>query len=153
MWREFISTMNNKTSSAGSATLGDTGWARLIIQPGPSNTLEKANPWLELARFSTSLIIQDTAEFGKGTELHGVWKLGGGGTPHIPIWDIWSEAQNGRTPHILIEVIWTDFQTRVGTPHKDLRCLRSRGGGGHRIFQLRLFGQNFKQGWGHHTKF
>ena len=27
---------------------------------------------LELARFSTSLRIEYTAEFGKGTELHGV---------------------------------------------------------------------------------
>ena len=34
--------------------------------------LKKNNPWLEFARFSTSLRIQDTAEFGKGTELHGV---------------------------------------------------------------------------------
>ena len=34
-----------------------------------------------------------------------------GGTPHIPIWNIWSNVQ-----------------TRVGTPHKILRCLRSRGG-------------------------
>ena len=22
-----------------------------------------------------------------------VWKLGGGGTPHIPIWDIWSDVR------------------------------------------------------------
>ena len=33
---------------------------------------------LELARFSTSLRIQDRAEFGKGTELQG----GGGGGHH-----------------------------------------------------------------------
>ena len=33
------------------------------------------------------------------------------GTPHIQIWDI-----------------WPDLQTRVGTPHKNLRCLSSRGG-------------------------
>ena len=31
-----------ETSLAGSATLGDTSWARLIIQPGPSNTQKKA---------------------------------------------------------------------------------------------------------------
>ena len=38
----------------------------------------------------------------------------GGGTLYNPIWDIWS-----------------DVQTRVGTPHKILRCLRSRGGTPH----------------------
>ena len=38
--------------------------------------------------------------------------MGGGGTPHISIW-----------------VIWSDVQTWVGTPHKILRCLSSKGGG------------------------
>ena len=36
------------------------------------------------------------------------------GTPHIPFWEILS-----------------DVQTRVGTPHKILRCLRSRGDTAH----------------------
>ena len=35
----------------------------------------------------------------------------------------------GGTPHIPIEGIWSDIQARVGTPHKILRCLRSKGGG------------------------
>ena len=29
-----------------------------------------------------------------------------------------------------IEVIWSEVQTKVGTPHKLLRCFRSRGGRG-----------------------
>ena len=58
-----------------------------------------------------------------------------GGTPHIPIW-----------------IIWSDVITRVGTPHKILRYFWSRGGG-HRTFKLRLSGQIFKLGWGHRTKF
>ena len=44
---------NSGTSSAESATIGDTSWARF-----------------ELVRFSTSLRIQDRAEFGKYTELN-----------------------------------------------------------------------------------
>ena len=35
----------------------------------------------------------------------------------------------GGAPHIPIEVIWSEVQTRVGTPHKILRCFRSIGGG------------------------
>ena len=73
-----------------------------------------------------------------------------GGTPHIPIWNNWSDVltrvgilhkiqiyfQNRRgTPHIPIEVIRSDVQTRVGTQHKILRCFRSRGGV-HRTFHL-----------------
>ena len=34
----------------------------------------------------------------------------------------------GATPHIPIMDIWLDVQTRVGTPHKILRCIRSRWG-------------------------
>ena len=33
----------------------------------------------------------------------------------------------GGTPHIPIKDIWSDVQTRVGTPHKTLRYFRSRG--------------------------
>ena len=33
-----------------------------------------------------------------------------------------------------------------------IRCLRI-GGGGHRTFQFRTFGQNFRLGLGHHTRF
>ena len=88
--------------------------------------------------------------------------------------------QGGGTPHIPIEGIWSDIQARVGTPHKILTCLRSKGGGhrtfqlrenidvhqrvgtphmnmclggGHRTFQLRGSSQIFNLGWGHHTKF
>ena len=62
-----------------------------------------------------------------------------GGIPHIPIWDIRS-----------------DDQTRVGTPHKILRCLRSIGGGTPHIpIEVRV-GTPHKVleqlGWGHRTK-
>ena len=58
-----------------------------------------------------------------------------GGTPHNPIWDIWSDVQTRvGTPHISIKVVWSDVHTRVGTLHKILRCLRSRGGKGHRTY-------------------
>ena len=61
----------------------------------------------------------------------------------------------GGTPHIPIEVIWSDVQTRVGTPHKILRCLRSRGGGTPHIpIEVRV-GTPHKVleqfGWGHRT--
>ena len=53
-----------------------------------------------------------------------------GGTPQIPIWDIWSDVQSMvGTPHIPSEVIWSDVQTRLGTPHKALEQLGWR----HRI--------------------
>ena len=71
----------------------------------------------------------------------------GGGTPHIPNWDIWSDLQTRvgtphkilrclrgigvGTTHIPIKVIWSNVQTRVGTPHKALEQL----------------------GWGQRTKF
>ena len=71
------------TSSAGSATLGDTSWARI----------------LELAKFSTSLRIQDRAECGNGTELHG-----GGDTAHTFLMEGTIGVQKniyweGGTPH------------------------------------------------------
>ena len=52
------------TSSAGSATLGDTS--------GAKQHTKKNNLWLHLAswNFSTLLRIQDRAKCGKGTELH-----------------------------------------------------------------------------------
>ena len=53
--------------------------------------------------------------------------------------------------YIPIEGFWSYVQTRVGTPHKILRCLKSRGG--HHTAQLRVSGQMFKLGWGHRTKF
>ena len=59
-------------------------------------------------------------------------------------------AHCGGTPHIPILDILSDGQTRVGTPHRILRCFRSIGGG-HRTFQLRLSCQIFKLGWGHRT--
>ena len=40
--------------------------------------------------------------------------------------------------------IWSDVQNRMGTLHKILRCLRSRGGRTPHMF---------KQRWGHRTKF
>ena len=69
--KEFL-----ETSSTGSATLGDTSCAKLVIQLGPSNTSCK----LELYRFSTLLVIQDRAECGKevGT-LHRKMYTGRGG--------------------------------------------------------------------------
>ena len=67
--------MELKSSSAGSATLGDTSWARLIIKLWPSNKLKKqsvaSSCKLELARSSTLLRIQGRAKCGKGTELQG----------------------------------------------------------------------------------
>ena len=53
--------------------------------------------------------------------------------------------------YIPIEGFWSYVQTRVGTAHKILRCLKSRGG--HRTFKIRVFGLLFKLGWGHRTKF
>ena len=47
------------------------------------------------------------------------------------------------TPHVPFKVIWSDVQTRVGTPHKVLRCFRSQGG--NRTFHLRLSGKILKQ--------
>ena len=49
--------------------------------------------------------------WGHRTKYSDVCKAGMRGTPHIPI-----------------DGIWSDIQSRVGTPHKILRCLRSRGG-------------------------
>ena len=46
--------------------------------------------------------------------------------------------------YIPIEGFWSYVQTRVGTPHNILRCLRNRAGG-HRTFHLRVSGQMFKQ--------
>ena len=85
-----------RTSSAGSATLGDTSWARLT------------------------------------TKLTRCLRIGTG-TPHISIWNIWS-----------------DVQTRVVTPHKFSNTSKAEGGwGGHRTFQLRLSCQMINLGWGH----
>ena len=44
--------ITEKKSSAWSATLGDTSWARLMIKLWPSNTLENANLWLHLASWN-----------------------------------------------------------------------------------------------------
>ena len=70
------------------------------------------------------------------------------GTPHIPIYDIWTDAQTRvRTPykilrsfkkqrgdpHIPFEGIWSDDQPRVGTPHMILRCLEAEGDTTHSI--------------------
>ena len=59
-----------------------------------------------------SATLEDTSLARLTSELIICFRIRWGGTPHIPIWDIWS-----------------DVQTRVGTPHKILRCLRSRRGG------------------------
>ena len=77
----FKSEKKGRTSSAGSAPLGDTSWARLT------------------------------------TKLIRCLRIRWGDTN--PIWNIWSVVK-----------------TRVGTPRKILRYLRSRGG--HRTFYLRV---------------
>ena len=68
-----------ETSWAGSATLGDTSWARMIFQMRPSISVDSLRhisflggrghrTWKWAQMFL--LRIQDRAECGKGTELH-----------------------------------------------------------------------------------
>ena len=45
------------------------------------------------------------------------------------------EKQRGGTPHNTIEALWPCVQTRVGRPHKILRCFRTRGGTLHLPFE------------------
>ena len=69
------------------------------------------------------------------------------------------------TPHNPIRDIWSDVQTRVGTPHKILRCLRSRGGRGTPHIPNEVMWSDVQTrvgtphkaleqlGWGHRTKY
>ena len=50
-----------------------------------------------------------------------------------------------------VEDIWSVVQTRVGTPHKILKCLRTREG--HCTFKSKVYGPMFKLWWGHWKKF
>ena len=119
--------------------------------------LHSSNPYKDIFHMHT--LITHTETYIKNTYIHHTYTA----IKHRYTW-IYSRQQEQYCTHTHIWVklprssvllFWaslnSDVQTRVGTPHKILRCLRSRGG--HRIFQLRLSTQMFKLGWGHRTNF
>ena len=77
---------SEKTNSAGSATLGDTSWARLIIQLGPNNTPKNTNLWPQLAGCNlpdSQLHWESKTEPSLVKAQHYIWGEGGeGGAPH-----------------------------------------------------------------------
>ena len=107
-------------SSAGSATLGDTSWARLIIKLGPCNSLKKANLWLHLAsrnfpNFLLCLESKTEPSVAKAQNYRG-------GTPHIHSW--WVEQMGWGHRTTLKESIYWEG----GTPHNIYRKSLAVGG-------------------------
>ena len=115
------------TSSAESATLGDTSWARLINKKGPSNTLKKqsvdSSCKLELDRLESktepSVAPHRNICTGRGghrTYLLDDWNdLGGDTAQH------WKKAYSGRGGH-------RTYFVGVGTPHNIYRKSLAVGG-------------------------
>ena len=93
-----------KTSSAGSATLGDTGWARMINQLGPSNTKKTICGFI--LQTGTSQIFL----FASNPRQSQVWQ--GGGTPHRTY-----ILEGGDTAHTLLRWRHCTYLIGVGTPH------------------------------------
>ena len=114
IWYTFKDGLNEwdkkiKTSWAGSATLEDTTWDRLIFQLRPSISVDRL-------RHRTTLRLEQ--------HLVRCSKLGGDTAQNSKMF----EKQGGGTPHIRNLVIWSEVQTKVGTSHKVLQCFRSQGG-------------------------
>ena len=78
-----------------------------------------------------------------------VWEFGATFQFYIKLW-MFETQRKGGAPHVPIEVIWADIQTRVGTPHKLGKCLRSGGGGTEHSIQV-IWQDILTRalGWGH----
>ena len=127
--RNYVRDKTEKTSSAWSATLGDTSWARLIIKQGPCNSLKKANLWLHLASWNFPnflLCLESKTEpsvakaqnyrGGHRTYILDEWNKWDGDTTQL-----WKKAYTGRGGH-------RTYLVGVGTPHNIYRKSLAMGG-------------------------